>query len=205
MHPELGCLISCAQLQEFSIILLYDSPSLQRCFLQLSELGMDPVILMGGYSAFHSLYPFLCPPRIILLDSERHSLTIYPSEILDGALFQGSAAQARNCRIIQNLHITHVVNATAEFQDAFPSDLSEALPAASRFIGRALRGGCLGSSVLMLAFLMEHRCWSLLHAFRWLKERRGCAAPNAGFLWQLSDYEEQLFGQQLTSLDDIHL
>ncbi|KAL2083641.1 hypothetical protein ACEWY4_021414 [Coilia grayii] len=250
MHPELGCLISCVQLQEFSIILLYaeeghspvgseearhDSMPLQRCFFQLSTLGMDPVILLGGYSAFHSLYPFLCTPRMILLESERRSLTIYPSEILEGALYQGSAAQAHDYRIIKNLHITHVVNATAESTDAFPSvvrylrlrlnddaqqDLSEALPAASRFIARALRGspgvpggrvlvhcslGRSRSSVLTLAFLMEQRCWSLLHAFRWLKERRGCAAPNAGFLRQLSDYEEQLFGERLTSLDDIRL
>ncbi|XP_076141320.1 putative rhodanese domain-containing dual specificity protein phosphatase [Alosa pseudoharengus] len=208
---------------------------LQRCFFQLSALGMDPVILLGGYSAFHSLYPFLCTPRMILLQSERRSLTIYPSEILEGALYQGSAAQAHDYRIIKNLHITHVVNATAESADAFPSvvrylclrlnddaqqDLSQALPAASRFIAGALQGspgvpggrvlvhcslGRSRSSVLTLAFLMEQRCWSLLHAFRWLKERRACAAPNAGFLRQLSDYEEQLFGERLTKLDDIRL
>ncbi|XP_063047320.1 serine/threonine/tyrosine-interacting-like protein 1 [Engraulis encrasicolus] len=257
MHPELGCLISCVQLQEFSIILLYgeedhcpvsseaggrDSLPLQRCFFQLSHLGMDPIILQGGYSAFHSLYPFLCTPRMILLEPERHALTIYPSEILEGALYQGSAAQAADYRIIENLHITHVVNATAETPDAFPSvlhylrlplvddtqqDLAEALPAASRFISAALRGspGASGgvvvpvggrvlvhcsmgrsrSSVVTLAFLMEQRCWSLRHAFRWLKDRRACTAPNVGFLRQLSDYEELLFGQRLTSLDDIRL
>lgn len=203
---------------------------------------MDPIILQGGYSAFHSLYPFLCTPRMILLEPERHALTIYPSEILEGALYQGSAAQAADYRIIENLHITHVVNATAETPDAFPSvlhylrlplvddtqqDLAEALPAASRFISAALRGspGASGgvvvpvggrvlvhcsmgrsrSSVVTLAFLMEQRCWSLRHAFRWLKDRRACTAPNVGFLRQLSDYEELLFGQRLTSLDDIRL
>lgn len=212
-----------------------DSPTLQHCFFQLSALGMDPVILQGGYSAFHSLYPFLCTPRMVLLESERRSLTIYPSEILEGALYQGSASQAHDYRIIKNLHITHVVNATAEISDAFPSvlrylrlrlsddaqqDLRQALPEASRFIAEAFRGapgvpggrvlvhcslGRSRSSVLTLGFLMEHRRWSLLHAFRWLKERRACAAPNAGFLRQLSDYEELLFGRRLTSLDDIRL
>ncbi|KAG7463094.1 hypothetical protein MATL_G00191770 [Megalops atlanticus] len=246
IHPELGCLISCVQLQEFSIILLYaeeghspvgseearaDSPSLQRCFFQLSALGMDPVILLGGFSAFHQLYPFLCTPRMVLLEPERRALTIYPSEILEGALYQGSAVQAQNYRIIKNLHITHVVNATADCPDAFPSmlsylrlrlsddsqqDLSEALPLAARFIAGALAGGAgrvlvhcsLGrsrSSVLTIAFLMEHKRWSLQHAFRWLKDRRACAAPNAGFLRQLSVYEEQLFGQRLTALEDIRL
>ncbi|XP_018973206.2 serine/threonine/tyrosine-interacting-like protein 1 [Cyprinus carpio] len=170
MHPELGCLISCVQLQEFSIILLYaeegqspvgsqearvDSPTLQHCFFQLSALGMDPVILQGGFSAFHSLYPFLCTPRMVLLESERRSLTIYPSEILEGALYQGSASHAHDYRIIKNLHITHVVNATAEISDAFPSvlrylrlrlsddaqqDLRQALPEASRFIAEAAGG-----------------------------------------------------------------
>ncbi len=132
-----------------------DSPTLQHCFFQLSALGMDPVILQGGYSAFHSLYPFLCTPRMVLLESERRSLTIYPSEILEGALYQGSASQAHDYRIIKNLHITHVVNATAEISDAFPSvlrylrlrlsddaqqDLRQALPEASRFIAEAFRG-----------------------------------------------------------------
>ncbi|KAI5622857.1 serine/threonine/tyrosine-interacting-like protein 1 [Silurus asotus] len=250
IHPDLGCLISCVQLQEFSIILLYaeeghspvggqetcvDNPTLQHCFFQLSTLGMDPVILLGGYSAFHTLYPFLCTPRMVLLESERRLLTIYPSEILEGALYQGSASQAQDYRIIKNLHITHVVNATAEISDAFPNvlrylrlrlsddaqqDLRQALPEASHFIAAALRGspgspggrvlvhcsmGRSRSSVLTLGFLMEQRRWSLLHAFRWLKERRTCAAPNAGFLRQLSDYEEQLFGRRLTLLDDIRL
>uniref|UniRef100_A0A671MTG1 protein-tyrosine-phosphatase n=1 Tax=Sinocyclocheilus anshuiensis TaxID=1608454 RepID=A0A671MTG1_9TELE len=182
-----------------------DSPTLQHCFFQLSALGMDPVILQGGYSAFHSLYPFLCTPRMVLLESERRSLTIYPSEILEGALYQGSASQAHDYRIIKNLHITHVVNATAEISDAFPSVLRYLR---LRLSGRVLVHCSLGrsrSSVLTLGFLMEHRRWSLLHAFRWLKERRACAAPNAGFLRQLSDYEELLFGQRLTPLDDIRL
>ncbi|MBN3322188.1 DUSPR phosphatase, partial [Atractosteus spatula] len=246
LHPELGCLITRGQLQEYSIILLYaeeghspvgsekaraDSPTLQHCFFQLSSLGMDPVILLGGFSAFHRLYPFLCTPRMVLLEPERRALTIYPSEILEGALYQGSAAQAQDYRIIKNLHITHVVNATAECPDAFPrtlrylrlrlsddtqQDVGEALPLATQFIAGALRGGAgrvlvhcsLGrsrSSALTIAFLMEHHRWSLRHAYRWLQERRACAAPNAGFLRQLAAYEEKLFGQRLTSLDDIRL
>ncbi len=100
-----------------------DSPTLQHCFFQLSALGMDPVILQGGYSAFHSLYPFLCTPRMVLLELERRSLPIYPSEILEVVLYQGSASQAHDYRIIKNLHITHVVNVTAEISDSFPSVL----------------------------------------------------------------------------------
>ncbi|TKS85786.1 putative rhodanese domain-containing dual specificity protein phosphatase [Collichthys lucidus] len=245
IHPDLGCLISCIELQKYSIILLYaeegcspvgsvkakaDSPDLHRCFFQLSALGMDPIILLGGFSAFNALYPFLCTPRMVLLEPERHTLTIYPSEILEGALYQGSASHASDYRIIKNLHITHVVDATANCPEAFPNmlrylrlrlsddsqqDLVEALPLASRFINAALRTEPAGrvlvhcsmgrsrSSALTLAFLMEHRHWSLLHALRWLKERRACTAPNVNFLRQLLTYEEQLFGSRLTSLDDI--
>lgn len=207
-----------------------DSPDLHRCFFQLSALGMDPVILLGGYSAFNALYPFLCTPRMVLLEPERHTLIIYPSEILEGALYQGSVSHASDYRIIKNLHITHVVNATANCPDAFPNtlcylrlrlsddsqqDLVEALPLASRFINAALKAEPAGrvlvhcslgrsrSSALTLAFLMQHRRWSLLHALRWLKERRACTAPNVNFLRQLLTYEEQLFGSRLTSLDDI--
>uniref|UniRef100_A0A3B4ZYI9 protein-tyrosine-phosphatase n=1 Tax=Stegastes partitus TaxID=144197 RepID=A0A3B4ZYI9_9TELE len=139
----------------------------------LSGLGMDPVILLGGFSAFHALYPFLCTPRMVLVEPERQTLTIYPSEILEEALYQGSASQASDYRIIKNLHITHVVNAT---------------PA-----GRVLVHCSMGrsrSSALTLAFLMEHRQWSLLHALRWLKERRACTAPNVNFLRQLLTYED---------------
>ncbi|XP_059215557.1 serine/threonine/tyrosine-interacting-like protein 1 [Centropristis striata] len=245
IHPVLGCLVSCIELQKYSIILLYaeegcspvgslrarvDSPDLQRCFFQLSHLGMDPVILLGGFSAFHTLYPFLCTPRMVLLEPERHTLTIYPSEILEEALYQGSAAQACDYRVIKNLHITHVVNATANSPEAFPNtlcyltlsltddgqqNLVEALPLASRFINSALMAVPAGrvlvhcstgrsrSSALTLAFLMEHRRWSLLHALRWLKERRACTAPNVNFLHQLLTYEELLFGSKLTSLNDI--
>lgn len=89
-----------------------------------------------------------------LLEPERHTLTIYPSEILEGALYQGSVSQASDYRIIKNLHITHVVNATANCPDAFPDtlcylrlrlsddaqqDLVEALPLASRFINTVLK------------------------------------------------------------------
>lgn len=46
-----------------------------------------------------------------LLELERHTLTIYPSEILEGALYLGSASQASDYCIIMNLHITHVLTA----------------------------------------------------------------------------------------------
>uniref|UniRef100_G3P7F5 protein-tyrosine-phosphatase n=1 Tax=Gasterosteus aculeatus aculeatus TaxID=481459 RepID=G3P7F5_GASAC len=137
---------------------------------------------------------------------------------------------ASDYRIIKNLHITHVVNATANWPDAFPNrlrylrlrlsddaqqELVEALPLASRFISSALRAEPAGrvlvhcsagrsrSSAVTLAFLMEHRRWSLLHALRWLKERRACSAPNMNFLRQLLTYEELLFGSKITSLNDI--
>uniref|UniRef100_A0A8C4S7Y1 protein-tyrosine-phosphatase n=1 Tax=Erpetoichthys calabaricus TaxID=27687 RepID=A0A8C4S7Y1_ERPCA len=191
----------------FSILFCF-----MRCFCQLSSLGMDPVILLGGYSTFAHLYPFLCTHKMILLESEREALTIYPSEILEGSLYQGSAHQASDYRIIKNLHITHVLNATGECPDAFPAtlcylrlrlnddthqDVFESFPVANKFISQALQvdGGrvlvhcSLGrsrSSALTLAFLMEHQRWTLRHAYEWLKEKRACAAPNAGFLRQLS-------------------
>lgn len=65
------------------------SPFLQRCFFQLSDLGMDHVFLLRGFSAFHSLYPFLCTSGMVLLEPERYTLTIYPSEILEGELYPG--------------------------------------------------------------------------------------------------------------------
>ncbi|KAA8583636.1 hypothetical protein FQN60_014844, partial [Etheostoma spectabile] len=177
IHPVLGCLISCIELQ--NVKATTDSPDLQRCFFQLSGLGMDPVILLGGFSAFHALYPFLCTPRMVLLEPERHTLTIYPSEILEEALYQGSASQASNFRIIKNLHITHVVNATANCPDAFPNTLC-----------------------YLRLCLSDDAQQDLLKALP-LASRRACTAPNINFLRQLLTYEELLFGSRLTSLNDI--
>uniref|UniRef100_A0A3Q1HZR0 protein-tyrosine-phosphatase n=1 Tax=Anabas testudineus TaxID=64144 RepID=A0A3Q1HZR0_ANATE len=133
----------------------------------------------------------------------------------------GDSQPSMPSTLSSNLHITHVVNATVNSPNAFPNtlcylrlrlsddaqqDLVEALPLASRFINTALKAEPAGrvlvhcslgrsrSSALTLAFLMEHRHWTLLHALRWLKERRACTAPNVNFLRQLLTYEEQLFG-----------
>ncbi|XP_029306202.1 probable rhodanese domain-containing dual specificity protein phosphatase [Cottoperca gobio] len=110
---------------------------------------MDNVILLGGFSSFYTFYPFFCTQRMVLLEHERHTLTIYPSEILEEALYRGSASQASDYRIIKHIHITHhVVNATSNCPDAFPNtlcylrlclsddaqqDLVKAQPLASRF------------------------------------------------------------------------
>uniref|UniRef100_A0AAZ3P0A8 protein-tyrosine-phosphatase n=1 Tax=Oncorhynchus tshawytscha TaxID=74940 RepID=A0AAZ3P0A8_ONCTS len=143
---------------------------------------MDPVILLGGFAAFHTLYPFLCNSRMPLLEPDRYALTIYPSEILEGELYQGSAAQASDYHILENLNITHVVNATVG--------------------GRVLVHCSMGrsrSSALTLAFLMQHQRWTLLHAIRWLKERRACTAPNVNFLRQLQ-LPSRKTGKQIETL-----
>lgn len=110
------------------------------------------------------------------------------------------------------LHITHVVNATANYPNVIPNmlcylrlhlrsddsqqDLVEALPLASRIINMVLSAEPARhvlvhcslersrSSALTLAFLMKHWHRSLLHALRWLKAWRACMAPNIYFLHQ---------------------
>nr|XP_006006523.2 PREDICTED: probable rhodanese domain-containing dual specificity protein phosphatase [Latimeria chalumnae] len=191
---------------------------------------MDPVILAGGYATFAQRYPFLCTPKMILLVNECKAITIYPSEILENALYQGTAEQATNYKVIKNLHITHILNVAAEIPSAFPAiirylnfkvmdDMNEhiedILPTATEFIAEALQADCRvlvhcntgksRSSAITLAYLMEYRHWILKDAYEWLKKQRTCATPNMGFLKQLSVYEEKLFGKKLTDVEHIGL
>lgn len=71
--------------------------------LQLSALGMAPVILLASFYAYQQLYPFLCTPCMVVLAQERRTLTIYPLEILQGAPYQGSAVQEQDYCIIKSL------------------------------------------------------------------------------------------------------
>ena len=50
-------------------------------------------------------------------------LTIYPNCVIDKQIYIGSAIQAKNWKIIRQLHITHVINASVEHECVFKDEL----------------------------------------------------------------------------------
>ena len=119
--------------------------------------------------------------------------------------YQGRGDQATNKLIIDNLHITHILNITLEHACAFPdhvtymqltledvaeTDLMTHFRDTSKFIGDAIDGGgrvlvhCnLGisrSSSCTLAYMIQKQRVTLKDALSTLKARRSCVNPNEG-------------------------
>lgn len=196
----------------------------------LDDHEIDYDTLTGGYSEFSERFPFSSNSVTVWTEEERQrKLTIYPSLILEDWLFQGSGDQARNTELIASMGITHVLNISTEhqcdiedikymhikLQDEGTSQLNEHfeeifefLDAAKRTKGKALVHCNLGvsrSSTASLAYMMLSERCSLRDAFNYLKQRRPISAPNRGFLLQLGEFEEYVFGTSLTDANELWL
>lgn len=198
-------------------------------YRELQDFGIQPSLLKGGYEAFHNQYPFLCSSIRVTDEQERKKyLQAYPSEIIEGKLYQGRGDQATCKIVIKNLMVTHIINVCTEHPNAFPDEVSylnvniEDLNSSClktyfakcyEFIKNALdSGGCvlvhcnLGmsrSSTISLSYLMDSRHWSLKEAYEFMKSKRQAVKPNRGFLRQLCDFEEEILGKKVTDPDDI--
>ncbi|XP_022079068.1 dual specificity protein phosphatase 2-like [Acanthaster planci] len=237
IDTDYDCLLEAGKLRRFTHIVLYDdhstvtetSPVLQSLAERLRAQELDPVILIGGFLAFHAAYPFLCNKELIRNERDRsREIRTYPSEVLEGALYQGNAKHANSLEIITDLGITHIVNVTAEcdnvfegkcnylqlkYADELGSNMKRRLPAAADFVAEALRKrgrvlihcaqGISRSSTITLSFLMKYRAWSFADAMTFLKSKRPKARPNRAFLIQLGDLERDLFGKKISDADEI--
>jgi len=144
------------------------------------------------------------------------SLPVYPTEIVPGKLFLGSAA-ASNEMALEQLKITHVVSIVERSLDApygrehllcqIPDDdaadikpvfaatlpfISNALEARGRVLVHCARGASRSVSVVVAHLLATHPRLKLLEALDMVKSQRGCAQPNAGFLMSLESFEATL-------------
>ena len=222
-------------LTKFSVIILYSSElkkdSFSNQLIQFHDViqeyvTCDVLVLKDGFTCFKSLYPFLCTKESKYSLTDRRALLIYPSVILDNQLYQGRGDQASNPVIIQFLSITHILNASTEHKNAFPSKIkylkialednsetnmfqhfyetSDFIHAAITTGGRVLvhcNQGISRSSTLTLAYLIRFKNLNLEIAFSTLKARRSCSCPNAGFLMQLSNWELEILGKRFTNID----
>ena len=147
--------------------------------------------------------------------------TAKPTCLLPG-LYLSGAVEASSLHLLRYYGISHVLNATEDLllpeeTDAFigmriplrdveEEDITRYFSQASAFIDSALasQGGVLvhchagrsRSCSLVLAWLITRRRWTLKKAMEFLLEKRPQAAPNAGYLQQLSALEAQLLGTQ---------
>jgi len=152
---------------------------------------------------------------------QQATATARPTCLLPG-LYLSGAVEASSLHLLRYYGITHVLNATEDLllpdetqsfvgmriplRDVEEEDISPYFAPAATFIDSALEtGGAVlvhchagksRSCSLVLAWLMTRRNWTLKQALEFLHDRRPQAAPNAGYLQQLSVLEAGLFGTQ---------
>ena len=108
---------------------------------------------------------------------------------------------------VKYMHIKLQDEGSSPLIDHF-ENVFEFLDEAKRTKGRALVHCNLGvsrSSTASLAYMMLSERCSLGDAYTFLKQRRPISAPNRGFLLQLGEFEEYIFGKSLTDANELWL
>jgi len=189
---------------------------------------VDPLFLASGYDSFKQAWPFMCTTKDLTIRHDHKEITVYPSLILENQLYLGRGEQATNRKVVSDLKLTHVINIGSEHASPFTdciqylniklddnpsSDLKIYFSKACQFISDALSIGgrilvhCnLGvsrSSTIVISYLMKSRQWTLKVAHDFVRDRRTCIRPNRGFLQQLSDWEQSIFGRKHTDADEL--
>jgi len=174
------------------------------------------LILQGGYDGFHKEYELVCSS---LSQKKKAMEGALPSEIVPKFIYLGSNENARNKEQLNKLGITHVVNAAAELENAFPNDFSYkklSVDDTSRddiaqffaqvvsFIDAARSEnknarvfvhcamGISRSPTVVIAWLMKSNNWDLETSKNFVKQLRSTIKPNAGFMEQLGKYEREI-------------
>lgn len=189
---------------------------------------VDPLFLISGYESFQQALPFMCTTKELTIRRDHKEITVYPSLILENQLYLGRGEQATNAKIVSDLKLTHVINIGSEHASPFTdriqylniklddnpsSDLKIYFLKACQFLSDALSTGgrilvhCnLGvsrSSTIVIAYLMKSKQWTLKVAHDYVRDRRTCIRPNRGFLQQLSDWEQSIFGSKSIDPDEL--
>jgi len=171
-------------------------------------------------TAFRNKYPFLCTSSSDESSAAAMSLNAYPNEVLDGKLWIGDSEHAASDRVIKDLQITHVVNATENVRnffekskrvtyyrvavdDAVDEQVHKYFAESNKFIDEAIQSshgrvlvhcmmGVSRSSTIVIAYLMYKNRWDFDTAYDYVKRRRSCIWPNQSFQEQLKKFEETI-------------
>ncbi|KAL8515333.1 hypothetical protein ACS0TY_014153 [Phlomoides rotata] len=144
-----------------------------------------------------------------------------PCQIEEG-LYLGSLGAATNRDGLKSLNVTHILTVAHSITPDYPNDfvykvigvpdredvtLSQYFEECFAFIeeARATGGGVLvhcfagrsRSATVVVAYLMYKNGMRLSEALEYVKRKRPCISPNAGFMLQLQTYERSLRGANL--------
>ena len=205
-----------------------------------------------GFSLFEQTYPFLCSKYIKEEELEKGSTASsifdaiknknmqnikndgtfyglikaedskYPNSIISDKLYLGNAEHSQDFKVLQNLKITHVINATLKYENAFASfgkikylqlaiddkenenfepfwqQIMEFMQCINKDENRLFvhcEMGISRSATICIAYLMKTRKMTLYDAYFYVLDRRRICRPNSAFLKQLEKYEKSLFGK----------
>ena len=186
------------------------------------------VLSPGGFQAFHKEYPFMCtdaenfdfsvvyPQQItdsIFLGSQISSNTpevfrdLKLTHVVNAATelpcpFKDTTPEGFSFGPIQYLHL--------DLEDAIAANLITPLRRALPFLKSAVDSGgrilvhCqMGqsrSAAVVIAYLVAERQWPVTEAAEYVRECRGVARPNAGFMRALHSVEDELLDGSLWSV-----
>jgi len=154
--------------------------------------------------------------------------SVGPSEILSGFLYVGDSVHGSSPQLLESIGIFYIVNITMDdysnkfhpqkfhfhyckVHDHPKNSISSHFDSVFSFIESARESkdskvlihcgeGVSRSCTLAVAYLMKKYDWSLKKSLLHVRKYRPQANPNNGFMRQLLEYEDNLFGNK--SLDD---
>lgn len=88
--------------------------------LLLRQDKCKEISVLGNYNEFLTRYPYICQGNSSL--SYPVSILGYPNEMIQNFLYLGDQRLAESKEVIQNLGITHVINATKRVPNKFEND-----------------------------------------------------------------------------------
>lgn len=139
-----------------------------------------------------------------------------PLSRIDDNLYLGSIDDAFNLKKLQDLKITHILNATVEVPNFYPKSFEyhkinaqdipsfrylPHLDSAADFIHQATSSGKIlvhcycgisRSTTAILAYFMKHRGLSFHDGLNFIKKKRWIVCPNPGFVKQLHSFKASL-------------
>merc|ERR1712129_8628 len=236
------------------LIYCYGTVQEMEIIYQLSiifALSKQQIIFLRlpGFALFEQTYPFLCSQYIKeqnvevgnldfikikkmnamknddslygMIKSEDH---LYPNSIICDRLYLGNAEHSNNLKVLQQLQITHILNATVKYPNAFESYftyfqlaiddkenesfeshwtktmqfMEETLSDSKHRMFVHCEMGISRSATICIAYLMKKQKMTLFDAYFHCYDRRSIIRPNTSFLKQLEQYEKSLFNGQST-------
>ncbi|CAG9336033.1 unnamed protein product [Blepharisma stoltei] len=204
--------------RRFMIFIVYSPPSIvfsrEVDYILKKDKCREVYILNEPFSSFAEKFPFMCEAVNIPSVMPRHG---YPSEIISNKLYLGDFHHAEEPLVLQNLKITHILNATNGFDYKFESrgvvylrlgvedleteNISRHFQMAFEFIDHVMSSdkfrvlvhcaqGVSRSATFVIMYIMKSMGVSYEEAFSFVKRHREIIKPNEGFACQLRSFAD---------------